>query len=89
MPATRTPTPSPARRHAPITPRAAERLKALTAAIKAGRTAQEARARQMIALRTQGHSLEAIGEAAGINKEQVRKSIMRRQGGYPADEAGR
>lgn len=63
------------------------RLAAYTRAIRLGQKAQDDRAAMMISLRERGISLDAIASAAGINREQVRKSIMRRTTGYPGDAA--
>lgn len=64
----------------------AANLRALTRSIRSGQTAVEKRAQAFIALREAGYSIDAIAAACGINKEQVRKSIMRRTGGYAPDK---
>lgn len=72
---------------APVPVSFARRLQSLGRTIEAGRKAQDQRANLFFELRERGHSLDAIAEAAGINREGVRRSILRRsEGGYPPDQ---
>jgi hypothetical protein len=55
--------------------------------IAEGHAAAEARAEIMRVLRERGCSFDSIAEAAQINREGVRRSVLRRsEGGYPPDQ---
>lgn len=72
---------------APVPAAFRRQLASLKRAIDAGNRAADQRANLFVTLRDRGHSLDAIAEAAGINREGVRRSILRRtDGGYPPDK---
>src|SRR3954471_19259903 len=78
MAATKTKAPAPIRRGEALPHREKQRLQALQRIIRQGERAWEERAERMAALRAEGYALDAIAEGAGINRESVRKAIMRR-----------
>lgn len=60
-----------------ISPRRARVLRQHTSAISDADRLWSTRAKLMSDLWAEGHSLEAIAEAAGITREAARKSILR------------